>query len=584
MKLVPELLRLQFNSPRTQANKILTFLEKAPTLPFGNVLAKYFREMQYTPQDRHLTVMWYSQAKQIVLVAYEFHIKPKDYLADEEPFNDEPPLYFSESDHYVSPVYRLEQLREEVSTILKEHSMLYNAIWICYVTNSNIINRQDIQDDVWLKDRILCFDNVKSLTPDFCPESSPQMQIGIEDFNYANEHTSRWVDEKDQKTDEDLEHMLQEYMDTDINEYVDETEDEKEKEDIEKDKINNCTGITSEKGRQLFNFNMDDFDLDFEPVPKTLSPKDKPKEQDEFPYIPKMEGLKAQLFLRLEDPEEALSELIGCKQIKKQIKELETLTKYNKMRLDANPNAKAHTISLHAIFQGAPGTGKTTLCKIYGSLLYKAGALSHGHVVLCTRSTFLGENFGSEEGSLQLAINAARGGVLMIDEAYQLLGSEHKNDPGKMVLQLMMNILADESDRDIAVVICGYKEPLERLLSLNEGLASRFTHKFDFPDFTVEELLAITKRRIADYNYHFTRNAWLRYCEFIAQAYKNRDKKKWGNAREVANILDEIYVRHAERCMRLHVTDPDKQNTITVADIKSIHVSTNEKKRNIGFR
>ena len=90
----------------------------------------------------------------------------------------------------------------------------------------------------------------------------------------------------------------------------------------------------------------------------------------------------------------------------------------------------------------------------------------------------------------------------MIDEAYQLNG-KHEGDPGKLVVPLLMNVSADEKQRDIAIVLCGYKEPMEKLLETNPGLYSRFPNRFEFADFTIDELLEITRRRVKEYEYDF---------------------------------------------------------------------------------
>ena len=105
------------------------------------------------------------------------------------------------------------------------------------------------------------------------------------------------------------------------------------------------------------------------------------------------------------------------------------------------PQWKQHQVSLHAIFFGRPGTGKTTVCKIYGGLLKEAGVLSKGHVVVCNRATFVGPSWGDEENAIRQAMEAAKGGVLMIDEAY-LLNSAHPNDPGnaRFVVNLLEHI------------------------------------------------------------------------------------------------------------------------------------------------
>jgi SpoVK/Ycf46/Vps4 family AAA+-type ATPase len=244
------------------------------------------------------------------------------------------------------------------------------------------------------------------------------------------------------------------------------------------------------------------------------------------------------------------------------------------------PNGKQHKVSLHSIFLGHPGTGKTTVCKIFGSLLHQAGALSKGHVVVCDRGTFIGTLWGDEERAMRQVVEMSQGGVLMIDEAY-LLNSKNDHDPGKMVIQLMMNILADEKQRDIAVVLCGYKEPMMKLLDSNPGLQSRFPNKFEFADFSVDELLEITRCRVKDYNYEFTAKAWEKYSNLLSQAYKVRDPETWGNARFIANQLERIYLQHATRCMKQRLKDKEDLLTLTAEDILPIEVPRQRTK--IGF-
>ena len=285
--------------------------------------------------------------------------------------------------------------------------------------------------------------------------------------------------------------------------------------------------------------------------------------------------------LRLnQEPQLALLKLVGCDEIKRRMDELLSLGIYNNLMRKHFPDSKQHDISLHSIFYGRPGTGKTTVCKIYGALLHQAGVLSSGHVVVCDRGTFIGPLWGDEERALRKVLEIAKGGVLMIDEAY-LLNGKNERDPGKLVIQLLMNILADESQRDIAVVLCGYKDPMKQLLAVNPGLDSRFPNKFEFPDFSVEDLLRITLRRIDEYNYEFTDQAWEKYCDILKKAYQQRDPDTWGNARFVANQLDRIYIQHAARCVHHIPKDISQMRTITADDIQPIEVP--KPKMKIGF-
>ena len=291
-------------------------------------------------------------------------------------------------------------------------------------------------------------------------------------------------------------------------------------------------------------------------------------------------SVKVEILRPIPNPREELDKLVGCADIKRRMDELVALTRYNKMMRELFPNGKQHEVSLHSVFLGRPGTGKTTVCKIFGSLLRQAGALSKGHVVVCDRGTFIGTLWGDEERSMRQVLEMAKGGVLMVDEAY-LLNGKHENDPGKLVIQLLMNILADETQRDIAVVLCGYKEPMMKLLDTNPGLLSRIPNKFEFTDFTVDELLEITKCRIKDYDYRFTAPAWEKYSRMLAQAYQVRNPETWGNARFVANQLERIYIQHASRCVRQQPNDKSELLLLTPEDIVPIEIP--RQKTKIGF-
>ena len=291
-------------------------------------------------------------------------------------------------------------------------------------------------------------------------------------------------------------------------------------------------------------------------------------------------SVKVEILRPIANPREELDKLVGCSEIKQRMDELVKLTSYNKMMRELCPTVKQHKVSLHSLFLGRPGTGKTTICKIYGSLLRQAGALSKGQVVVCDRSTFIGTLWGDEERSTRQVIDMAKGGVLMIDEAY-LLNSSNPHDPGKMVIPLLMNILADESQRDIAVVLCGYKDPMQKLIDLNPGLQSRFPNKFEFPDFTIDELLEITKLRIKEYNYTFTTEAWEKYVHILSSAYQTRDPQTWGNARFIGNQLERIYIQHAGRCVKQQTSGKSELLSLTPEDIVSIEVP--RPKTKLGF-
>ncbi len=291
-------------------------------------------------------------------------------------------------------------------------------------------------------------------------------------------------------------------------------------------------------------------------------------------------SMKVEILKPSKNPQEELNKLVGCEELKQRMEELVALTQFNKKMRRAYPDKKRHQISLHSIFYGRPGTGKTTVCRIFGGLLKKAGILKLGHVVVCDRGTFIGTLWGDEERSVTSVLEKAKDGVLMIDEAYSLYG-ENEKDPGRNVLQQMMTTLADESKRNMAVVLCGYKEPMQKMLDSNPGLESRFPNKFEFKDFTLNQLLEITQLRVKEYGYSFSKAGWARYKEVLIMAYKTRDEEKWGNARFVANQLERIYLQHAVRCMKQNVSKRSML-ILTEEDIVPIPVARSERRR-VGF-
>ena len=357
--------------------------------------------------------------------------------------------------------------------------------------------------------------------------------------------------------EDEFSRMLKEFIDSALEDKTEETPEEDET--PEKDE-------TPEEDNDL------DFDLDLTDYP------------DGTVKFNENNSVKVEVLLPIRNPKEELNKLVGCKNIKQQISDMLVFTAYNRLMAMGTPGWKEHQVSLHAIFFGKPGTGKTTVCKIYGSLLKEAGALSKGHVVVCNRGTFLGSNWGDEEKAVRQVLEMAQGGVLMIDEAY-MLNSAHPNDPGKLVIPLLMDILSNERCRDIAIVLCGYKEPMQQLLDLNAGLASRFPNRFEFADFTVDELMEITRRRVEEYSYHFTRAAWTKYRTLLTEAYAGRDANTWGNARFVANLLEHIYLAHAKRCVNFAFANDAptirKCFAITPADIQPIEVP--KPKPRVGF-
>jgi hypothetical protein len=527
------------------------------------------------PHLRNNNFYIYVYHNSMVVVCFD-NATPTNELADEEKFNLEEPLYFSAETHRVSPVW---QLAETIKLIKKGLEKIDEEwpVWGVLLTESNFINSNDMQE-IWEEMGITVFDNMKRLARrkiNVNQDEDVLYNSGVRDV-IANLQVPMKPDSQEPESDSEEEEYLK-LLETFLTVHEESDHDDEESGAEEDDELH-----------------QPDDEMD-EDVEEKEDEEDK-EEQGPFGDNPDStdDGLpsglveqnlnlcvKVRILRPMDNPKAELDKLVGCTDIKSRLDELLALTRYNTMLSKAFPDAKRHEVSLHSIFFGRPGTGKTTVCKIFGSLLHEAGALSKGHVVVADRSTFIGTLWGDEERSVKQILEQARGGVLMIDEAY-LLNGKHDHDPGRLVIQLLMEVLADETQRDLAVVLCGYKEPMMQLLDSNPGLHSRFPNRFEFNDFTIDELLEITRRRISEYHYRFTDPAWKKFQEVLIEAYQRRDPQSWGNARFVANQLERIYVLHAQRCVRECPSDSEQLLTLTTADILPIEVA--QPRPRIGFR
>ncbi|MBO6255104.1 MAG: AAA family ATPase [Bacteroidaceae bacterium] len=274
-------------------------------------------------------------------------------------------------------------------------------------------------------------------------------------------------------------------------------------------------------------------------------------------------------------PMEEMDKLVGCENLKKRLLEFCRLTEYNKACLRQSPEIPVMQIFLHSIFYGNPGTGKSTVCRLYGSLLKEAGMLSKGHVVVADRKVFSGDCFGDNEAILKELVRYSEGGILLFDEAYLLEGN-HPSDPNKLILPSLLSELADNHKKDFAVVLSGYKDKLDRMLEQNPGLFSRFSNTFEFKDYSLDELVEIGVRFLNTFEHTFSLDGLSAFKEELATAMSNSHKASWANARSVKTLIERIYICHAQR----YVKGSNVDRVITSADICSLPY---EQSRRIGF-
>lgn len=243
---------------------------------------------------------------------------------------------------------------------------------------------------------------------------------------------------------------------------------------------------------------------------------------------------------------EAMAELngfIGLDSIKSEVKRLVNFLKMQKERINLGlPETK---VSLHSVFQGNPGTGKTTVARLLGRLLGAIGFLAKGHLVETDRSGLVAEYAGQTGPKANKKIDEALDGVLFIDEAYSLIAEKGDDPYGAEAVQTLLKRMEDHRDR-LVVVLAGYPAPLQRLLKSNPGLSSRFNRYFNFPDYAPLELCQIWEtfsRRCQYVLSGATRAKLILGLHYLCQ----QKDEHFGNGRLIRNLYEKSITRLADR-------------------------------------
>lgn len=279
----------------------------------------------------------------------------------------------------------------------------------------------------------------------------------------------------------------------------------------------------------------------------------------------------------------ALDHLTGLRNVKEKLTVYENLVKFNKKREDSG--LPVSPTPLHAMFLGSPGTGKTTVVKLMGQMLHRAGVLSKGHVVVRERATLLGQFYHSEAEKTLEAIEAAEGGILFIDEAYQLYQPHDARDPGKFVIETLLTALSDDSKRDWMLVLAGYPDEMWQMFNMNPGFKSRIpdSNIYVFDDFTEVELMEIAENYFARNNYLLTAEAHTALAARLNADYERREKN-FGNARHVMNLIQtEILPSMAGRVMNAGLDDKLSLSEVHASDIPSPTPATVSSRNRVGF-
>ena len=249
-------------------------------------------------------------------------------------------------------------------------------------------------------------------------------------------------------------------------------------------------------------------------------------------------------YLEKDKVAEILAELeafIGLVTVKRLIRELQAYVEIQKRR--TREKLIAEPLVLHMIFRGNPGTGKTTVARLVGRLFKEMGVLQKGHVIECERADLVGEYIGHTAHKTREQIKKALGGVLFIDEAYSLARGGEK-DFGKEAIDALVKSMEDNKD-NLVLILAGYRHEMEWFLQSNPGLRSRFPIHIDFPDYSLDELLAIGNSMFKSRQYELTPEG-AEALRVHLQSLLNTHPYA-GNARLVRNLVEKTVRKQAVR-------------------------------------
>ena len=260
---------------------------------------------------------------------------------------------------------------------------------------------------------------------------------------------------------------------------------------------------------------------------------------------------------------EELDVLIGIDDVKSEVKGLVNFLKVQAARKAAG--LPENPISLHMVFEGNPGTGKTTVARILGRIFGAMGVLEKGHLVETDRSGLVAEFVGQTATKANKIIDSALDGVLFIDEAYSLVG-DPKDSFGAEALQILLKRAEDDRDR-LIVIMAGYSEQMKQLLQSNPGLSSRFARSFPFPDYSAGELSQIFSV-LAEKNHYCVCDSVQQKLEAILDSAVTSKDEHFGNGRLVRNVIEKAIRNLADRVVNVPELTPELLTTFQPDDIE----------------
>jgi probable Rubsico expression protein CbbX len=237
------------------------------------------------------------------------------------------------------------------------------------------------------------------------------------------------------------------------------------------------------------------------------------------------------------------SAFIGLRPVKKRIKEIAALLLIQRLREKFALKSVSSRIGLHMSFTGNPGTGKTEIAIRMADILYKLGYIQKGHLISVTRDDLVGQYIGHTAPKTKAVLKRAIGGVLFIDEAYYLYKANNERDYGSEAIEILLQVMENQRE-NLVVIFAGYKDRMDEFYKSNPGLSSRVSNHIDFPDYSTEELLKISKLFLEEQQYRLTSEA---ESVFITCIDRCINMPSFANVRTVINIIDQARLRQAKR-------------------------------------
>ena len=285
------------------------------------------------------------------------------------------------------------------------------------------------------------------------------------------------------------------------------------------------------------------------PPTATAKPGGGKPAEEELPPPEKMEDLMAEL-----------DSYIGLGAVKEEVHNLINMVQVYKLRREHD--LPTTDMSLHMVFTGNPGTGKTMMARMMARIYRSLGILSKGQLVEVDRSGLVAGYVGQTALKTQKVIEKAMGGVLFVDEAYALNGKS-ENDFGQEAIDTLLKAMEDHRD-DLVVIVAGYTDLMDKFIHSNPGLESRFNRFLLFEDYSLDELMAIFKMRCGK-GYTLSPEAEPLVRDYIAE--ESADGDGFGNARGVRNIFEHILVAQNNRLAKMESVTREDLMTLLPEDV-----------------